>query len=122
MHNIKTLLIVFILFTGFVGGLLAGYIHSNENQQAIDIVFVIIAVSLIFLWYHKDSSELGYKRSPFLNISIIAFSTLAIPYYLFKSRGAKNGAIGVGIFICLVLLDSALYKGGEYISQTILIS
>ncbi len=81
----------------------AGIPEPRIMQLASTFMFSL----LTFTWFWLDSEARGYKRSPFLNISIVAFGALAIPYYLVRSRpqGQRLKAVGkcLGFALLLVL-------------------
>lgn len=60
-------------------------------------------VSLIYWWYHCDKTLRGYRASKWLNIGVVALAVVAVPIYLFRSRGAKKGAIAT-LFMVLFLV------------------
>ena len=62
--------------------------------------------ALTFWWFWLDSEAHAYKRSPFLNVGMIAIGLIAVPYYLLRSRpkGARLSALGklLGFIFLLV--------------------
>ena len=82
----------------------------------------MIAFSVLtFAWYRFDSDIRGYKRSPLLNVSVVALGLFAVPYYLIRSRerGQRIKAIlfffgYLLAFIVALILGSA---GNAMLSQ-----
>ena len=68
---------------------------------------------LIFWWYWADSTSRSYRRSPLLNVAVIAVGFLAVPYYLLRSRekGQRLNAFARMLgFVVLILV--AFVVGG----------
>ena len=96
----KTWIVLAFVFTGLISGLISQYFYPDNDYPPSDLWLMPIYVGLVFLWYRLDSDERLYQRSVWLNVSIIAISVIALPYYLFRSRGAKHGFIAT----CIALL------------------
>ena len=75
---------------------------------------------LVFLWYRVDSSMRNYPRSLWLNVCIIAVTVIALPYYFFRSRGARGGLVALGLFILLLAASYALDVAGSYFTYYVL--
>lgn len=75
-----------------------------------------VGILLIFAWYRLDSDQRGFRRSPGLNIGIIAVAIVGLPYYLFRSRGAKRGFMATCAVLAIYAVSVALYVGGIYIA------
>ena len=69
---------------------------------------------LVFTWYRLDTDQLGYRRTPWLNVSVVAISIVALPYYFFRSRGTKRGFIFLGMFIFAIIIYYLLSSAGRY--------
>ena len=73
------------------GAVLSGYLafldmRGIPEPEIVQIGSMIGFSVLIFAWYKFDSDIRGYKRSPLLNVSVVAVGMLAVPYYLIRSR------------------------------------
>ena len=79
----------------------------------------LILVSLIFWWYHLDKSEKKYKAGPLLNIGVVGLSVVAVPIYLFRSRGTKQGFIGLFKLLAFVATILAILVLGGIIGKAI---
>ena len=89
----------------FVSGAHAASAAVSEMARAIDLGLVFAMISLIFLWYRIDADQYGFKRTVFMNISIVMVAAIAVPYYLIRSRGWQHGQIAV-LKAVLVFLGS----------------
>jgi hypothetical protein len=67
---------------------------------------------LIFAWYYFDARARSYRRSPALNVLVVAFAIVAVPYYLVRSRekGQRAGAL-FGLLGVLVLAFASYALG-----------
>lgn len=104
--HILALLVAYVATLSAVLGYLGA--HGVQASDGSVIVTTLIGNLLAFWWYVADSSERGYQRPPLLGVAVIAAATLAIPYYLLRSRtkGQKLEALGrfVGFLFALVAI------------------
>lgn len=84
-------------------------LSTSSNQ----LLALLTGLFSIYAWYYFDSEIVNYQRSKWLDFTIIAIALIGIPYYLFKSRGIKNG------FIC-VLIASVFCVLSWLVSETFL--
>jgi hypothetical protein len=114
-RNIRftSLLIALAFFDGMVQQFARGT-HALLLQSGIPYGFVAIAV--VYVWYRGDAEQRGYRRSPLLNVMVIALALIALPYYLFRSRGLSRGAAATGIFLAVIVASSALGMAGGYLA------
>lgn len=102
-----------LLWMAILGGMSA-YLEAHRIREPTwSVVSTSIACSLlVFWWYWTDSALRSYRRSPLLNVAVVAFGFVAVPYYLLRSRprGQRLKAM-----VCLlgffVLLVAALFIG-----------
>jgi len=77
----------------------------------------LLALALIFWWYHIDKAEHGYRAGPLMNGGMLLAAVIAMPIYFIRSRGWKRGAkatlIAAGVFAILYGLGEA----GEYLGR-----
>ena len=55
----------------------------------------LLALALIFWWYHVDKAEKGYRAGPLMNVGVIALTIVALPIYFIRTRGWKRGSVSV---------------------------
>lgn len=110
----KNIILMTIGVAGFLEGAVNQYFFPGRAYPPSTIPFMVTFTLLIFAWYRLDTEQFGYRRSVWLNVGVLAFSLLALPYYFFRSRGAKRGFIAVGLFILLLLGFMALETAGLY--------
>ena len=101
----KTQLLWALGVVSFVSGAHAASAGVSELARAIDLGLMFAMISLIFLWYRIDADQHGFKRSIFMNVSIVMLAAIAVPYYLIRSRGWQHGQIAV-LKAVLVFLGS----------------
>jgi hypothetical protein len=107
----RTRLAIALLFILAVldGGLSGALANAPRNVQMYQFFASTIAVvSLSFWWVHNDSVARGVRRSPLLNVGIVALAVVFVPVYLFRSRepGARLKAILTffGLFVGYVVV------------------
>lgn len=81
------ILAVFLLYLAALSGM-ASYLDARGiAEPQWSVVLTSLAGSLlIFWWYRTDSTLRSYRRSPLLNVAVVAVGFLAVPYYLLRSR------------------------------------
>jgi hypothetical protein len=110
----KTLILCLLGGAALSFGAIDQYFYPGEAVPPTAIAFTLITVALIFLWYRFDAAEAGYRRTPWLNVGVIAVALLALPYYLFRSRGAKRGFIAIGLLVLAFIGMNLLSMAGAY--------
>lgn len=83
--------------------------------NVVTTILLMLALALIFYWYWLDSHHYKYKRTIFLNISVIVVFWLAIPYYLYSSRTETKRFIAISGFLATFLIWYAFHYAGFYI-------
>jgi hypothetical protein len=100
----KPAVLIILLLLTLVDGFAGQYFYPGESFPPITPWFSFAYAFLGFCWYHVDTNERNYQRTIFLNIGIIGFGFIAFPYYFFRSRGLKKGALAT--FWLLILIAS----------------
>ena len=108
----KTVVLVAIAVLSFISGAVVQYTHRRDSL--LQPLFLLIGAFLIFLWYYRDTEERGFRRTPLLNIGVIAVAIVALPYYFFRSRGVKGGFFALGLFILVLIGSGVLTVTGQY--------
>ena len=98
----------------FASGAIDQYFYPGVEFPPTALVFALIFIILIFAWYRIDSTQVGYPRSPWLNVGVIALGIVALPYYFFRSRGAKRGIVATGVMLLGFIAASGLTAAGSY--------
>src|SRR5689334_17839915 len=69
---------------------------------------------LMFWWFCLDTEEHAYRRTPLLNVAVVAIGFVAIPYYMIRSRArgerlkAVAKCIGFGVLWFVAVMLGAL--------------
>ena len=117
-----SLVLAFIPLTALALGFLSPFLRGEfALDYALMAFYALVQTFLIFLWYRLDAQKRGFRRSRLLNTGVAAWSTLAISYYLFRSRGFRGGLMAMGLSFLLFLrafLSTVLgVAGGVYLTQ-----
>lgn len=107
--RILILMLLVMVVDGYVDATYAS--HGLQQPVAWTLPLTLCFSFLTFLWYRRDSDEVGYARSRGLNIAIILASPVAVPYYLVRSRQQGRKLIGLlkcAGFALLMVLGEAL--------------
>ena len=111
----KSIVLVAGAVLALVAGMAAQYFYPTAESSPVDVVVTLLGALLVFSWYHFDSTRAGYRRSKGLNIAVILIAILALPYYFFRSRGAKRGLVATGLFLLTLLGFGLLSFVGQLI-------
>jgi hypothetical protein len=103
LRNFTPRIVSLVLALGFLDGVVGAALYGNTPFPNSAIVFAITVGFLGFLWFRLDSDKRSYRRTPFLTVAVVGISIVAIPYYLFRTRGIRGGAIGVLVLISIML-------------------
>ena len=110
----KSLLLLALAAASFASGAIGQYLYPGYEASPVDLWFLPVFALLIFWWYRMDTIQTGYRRSPWLNIAVIGIAFLALPYYFFRSRGFKRGALATVGMVGALLLSGLLTLGGQH--------
>ena len=114
----KTVALLLLGLVSFAGPILETWWTGRvEPLSNFDLGFTLVAISLIFWWYHVDKRERGYRAGPLMNAGVVALSVVALPVYFIRSRGWKRGLLATlaaaAIFGILLGLDELGERVGE---------
>ena len=79
----------------------------------------LLALTLVFWWYHVDKAEHDYRAGPLMNGAMIVLLAVALPVYFLRSRGWKRGAAATVIAIALAAVSFGLGELGEVLGAAI---
>lgn len=112
----KNRVLATLAVASLISGAIDQYFYPGHQFPPTAVGFMVVGTFLIFLWYRMDSEQIGYRRSPWLNVSVIALAIVALPYYFFRSRGAKRGASATGILLLAYVASGVLTVAGSYLT------
>lgn len=112
--NTKQLIVIALGATALLSGAAAQGFYPGNEVPPTTLWFALGGVFLLFAWYRLDAQMAGYRRSVWLDIGVIALAIVALPYYFFRSRGAKRGLAATGLFLLGALTWSLLGLLGQY--------
>ena len=110
----KTWTLVAYAALSLVTGAASQYVYPGRETTVFDYVSLPVFLLLTFLWYRLDAAERGYRRSSMLNIGVVGLTAVALPYYFFKSRGAKGGLLATGGALLMLVLSGTLSYLGSW--------
>lgn len=110
----KGYVLIWLAISAFISGCLYQFYRQSELIIYGYLTYALIAIAaiLVFIWYHLDTEEIGFKRNFFLNISVIVVGFIGLPIYFFLSRGVKSGLFYTAIFIALVIAWTIIQEAG----------
>ena len=111
----KNWLVLALAIVALASGMIDQYFFPGVLMPITGVAATLLSALLLFGWYRIDTNQHAYKRSPFLDVGIILIALIAFPIDLFRSRGAKRGAIGTAIFLLAMLVYGIIGSIGQYI-------
>lgn len=111
--------IITILTLGFADGVVAYSVFPGQVFAPTSLVLSIAALFLIFVWYRLDADSRGFRRSPLLSVAVVGVTILALPYYLFRTRGFRQGALATVVMILVAIGYSAMGYLGQVVARAL---
>ena len=102
-----------LLFIAVLEGAMNGFASSRHAAEPLVWTHATSLASsfLCFVWYCRDGDARAFIRSRWLNVAMVAFTVLTIPFYLWRSRprGQRARAIVryVGFAVLLGIVTAA---------------
>jgi hypothetical protein len=114
----KTVALLLLGLVALVGPILESWWTGRvESLSNFDLGLTLVAISLIFWWYHVDKRERGYQAGPLMNAGVVALSMVALPVYFIRSRGWKRGLLATLVAAAIFGVLLGLGELGERIGE-----
>ncbi|HEY6941563.1 hypothetical protein [Dokdonella sp.] len=98
--------IMLVLFPGMMHPDTLQQTMETMQAQGINLLFELVALGFCFAWLALDARQLEIRRPWWLNVGIVLFKSVFIPYYLYKTR--PQGQRGTAILAWFGLYFAAL--------------
>lgn len=116
MKNMKLVVFGALMLSAFLSGIVSQLMAPDAVFAPIDIPFMLVGAFLLFVWFRLDSDERNYRRSPLLNVGVIALAVVVLPYYFFRTRGFVRGLAASVLFLLAGIVYSILQYAGTYLA------
>jgi hypothetical protein len=114
----KAIALALLALVSFLGPLLETLLTGGvEPFGKWEIGETLVALVLVFWWYHVDKAEHGYRAGPLMNGGMLLVLAVALPVYLLRSRGWKRGALAIAVAAALFLVLLGLGEAGEWLGK-----
>ena len=107
------------LALGFADGAAAYFLSPGQMFPPSSFVISIAALLVIFMWYRADSEIRAFRRTPLLSMGVVGLPIVAIPYYLFRTRGFRHGALATLVVVLVAIGYSALGYLGQLVMRAL---
>jgi hypothetical protein len=101
------------LVLGFVDGATAMLMYPGQVLPPSGVAIAFVALYISFAWYRLDSDSRDYRRSLLSSAAVIGVGIFALPYYFFRTRGFRRGALATLIFLLITIGYSVLSYLGQ---------
>ena len=92
-----------VLALGLADGATGAWLFRNDPLPVSSLVFAIAVAFFALFWVRMDADQRNFRRSPLLTTSVVGLPIVAVPYYLFRTRGFRRGCLGVLAFLGLAI-------------------
>ena len=117
MRKAKTRVLALLPAVAVVFGCLEfGPGHGPDPGGSLFTLHVVLSLAVVFVWFSMDARERAYRPSTFLQIAMVALTSLALPYYLFRSRGVAGGFRALGLALLTFAGTMAAYHVGTWLA------
>jgi hypothetical protein len=89
------------------------FMYPGQVLAPSSIAISFVALYVSFAWYRLDSDSRAYKRSLLSSAAVIGAGIFALPYYFFRTRGFRRGALATVIFLLIAVGYSVLGYLGQ---------
>lgn len=113
MPDRKTAIVAVFVLSSLACGIAGQYFWPGMPLSVADYAFAVLGSFLIFAWYRADAKQRGYRRPAWLDIGVILVAIVAMPYYLFRTRGFKRGLAGIALGLLLMMATGVLTGVGK---------
>ena len=114
----KQVALALLALVSFLGPFLETLVTGGvEPYGKWEIGETLVALVLVFCWYHVDKAQHGYRAGPLMNGAMLLVLALAMPVYLVRSRGWKRGAIAIAVAAAIFLVLLGLGEAGEWLAK-----
>lgn len=110
----KLLVLAALAVCAFAQGAVGQFLTPGQIYAKSDLVFSLAGALLVFLWYRLDAAERSYRRSPWLDVGVVGLGLVALPYYFFRTRGARGGFLALFVFAGCIFVWGVIAMAGEY--------
>ncbi|MEO6081115.1 MAG: hypothetical protein ABIQ86_15285 [Steroidobacteraceae bacterium] len=98
--------------------LILGLVETSPDRLAdTDSLFstfmAAVCVLLVFCWYRVDAGERGYRTSWGLSVGMLLVTTIALPWYLVRSRSGVQVLIALLLATAMFVLCCLMYRVGS---------
>jgi hypothetical protein len=108
-------LLILLPVLSFVFGCLEyGPARGPEAGSAPLTIHAVLALAVVFAWFVIDTRDRGYRASIVLRVAMLALPIVALPYYLFRSRGATGGIKAMASVVLVFAGTMAAYRLGSW--------
>ena len=117
----KTIALALLGALSFAGPLLEMLVTGKvEDLSKFDLATTLIALPLVFWWYHVDKREHGYQAGPLMNAGILVLAIVAFPIYFVRTRGWKRGAMATLLAAGFFAILLGLGELGEWVGERLI--
>src|SRR5437867_83989 len=115
MARIKTKLLALLPVLSLAFGCLEyGPLHGPERGSALLTLHALASLALVFAWFWIDARDRAYRASVFLRVAMLILTVVALPYYLFRSRGFVGGLKTLALSILVFAGTMMAYRVGSF--------
>jgi hypothetical protein len=91
-----------------------GPARGPEAGSALLTTHAVLSLACVFAWFAIDAKGRTYRASIVLKIAMLALAIVALPYYLFRSRGWTGGIKAMAMSALVFAGTMVAYRLGSW--------
>lgn len=111
----RNMSVIVFWFSMVLLAILPAFIPALMQSMAYNVLSMIVAILAIGAWVHFDSRVHNTHVGPAMRASIVLLAFVAVPIYVFRTRGMREGLFWalkvLGLFLLSVLLIGIVLVG-----------
>jgi hypothetical protein len=93
-----------------------GPLQGPERGSLLLTLHAIASLAVVSAWFWIDARRRAYKASIVLRVAMFILTVVALPYYLFRSRGLAGGLKGLALSVLVFAATMMAYRVGSLLA------
>jgi amino acid transporter len=111
--------LIVMMFPGLIEPTTSQAAISELRNSSLNLGYQFAALVVCFLWLGLDSRQLDIRRPWWLNVGIVLFTSVFVPYYLYKTRPAGNRLRAILTFFAIVIGGAFAMTIGAFLALAV---
>jgi amino acid transporter len=108
--------LIVMMFPGLIEPTTSQAAIAELRNSPLNLGYQFAALVVCFLWLGLDSKQLDIRRPWWLNVGIVLFTSLFVPYYLYKTRPSGHRLRAILSFFGIVIGGAFVMTIGAFMA------